>query len=617
MSSCFDSRDPRCKTPYGAVPTSTPVTLTLRPVGAEGFPRCELLAYHDFAASEEVLALSPTEEGGFTITFSAPAEPEIVWYAFRFYRADGSSRCLTRGGWGESADERRWQLTVYSGHRSTPEWFGRGITYQIFPDRFCRLSLPKPDGVVGNRVVHKDWNEPMDYLPDPDGEVRSRDFYGGSLLGISSKLPYLQSLGVSTLYLCPIFESASNHRYNTADYRKIDPFLGTEEDFAHLCGEGRKYGIRVVLDGVFNHTGSNSVYFNQEGFYPSVGAAQSLSSPYAGWYRFSHWPDQYDAWWGIRTLPAVQEDDPGYRAYMVTGEDSVIRRWLRLGASGWRLDVADELPDDFIRDIRRAMEETEGDAILLGEVWEDGSNKIAYSQRRRYLLGDETHALMNYPFRNAALAYLLGGPAEAFYEAMESIRENYPAPAFYSAMNFLGTHDTPRILTLLGQPAPITDRAERRVYRLSGEELRRGLRRLRLAALLLYAFPGSPTIFYGDEAGMQGFEDPFNRGTFPWGHENRELLEHYRLLGRIRTQRPSLQSGTIRYQAAQGGLLVFSRQEGDETTWALFNCGAEERSLTLPYPGDLATDLLTGQQFAVLDGEVELTLPSLDGMLLV
>ena len=491
------------------------------------------------------------------------------------------------------------------------------MTYQIFPDRFCRLSIPSPDGTVGNRVVHQDWNEPMDYLPDPDGEVRSRDFYGGSLSGILSKLPYLKSLSVTTVYLCPIFESASNHRYNTADYRKIDPFLGSEADFRRLCAEARRYGIRIVIDGVFNHTGSNSVYFNQEGFYPTVGAAQSLDSPYGSWYRFSHWPDQYDSWWGIRTLPAVNENDPSYRSYMVTGEDSVIRHYLRQGASGWRLDVADELPDDFIADIRTAMEETDPEAILIGEVWEDGSNKVAYSQRRRYLLGGETHGLMNYPFRNAALSYLLGGDGGAFAEAMESLRENYPPPAFYSAMNFLGTHDTPRILTLLAQPAPIADREARRAYRLSAEETERGLRLLRLAAVLLYCFPGSPTVFYGDEAGMQGFEDPFNRGTFPWGQENETLLNFYRLLGRLRTEHTALQRGSIRYLRAEGGLLCFSRQTEEETLYVLLNRGDGPADLSVPHGGLLATDLLTGQQFAPVDGTLHLTLPPCDAMVIV
>ena len=610
----FDPRDRRCKTPFGAVTVQTSVTLHLFP--EEDFSQGALLLYREFAGKEDILPMEKGPDGAFSITFSAPSEPELVWYAFRFARADGTFTYLTKTGLGDHADTGRWQLTVYEDKRATPDWFGRGVSYQIFPDRFCRLSIPDPTGLVGNRVVHQSWDEPMDYLPDPDGEVRSRDFFGGSLEGIRSKLDYLEDLGVTTLYFCPIFESASNHRYNTADYLKIDPFLGTEEDFRRLCADARAHGIRVVLDGVFNHTGSNSVYFNQDGFYPSLGAAQSQDSPYAPWFHFHPWPDSYDAWWGIRTLPAVEENDPTYRDFIIHSEDSVIRHWLWAGASGWRLDVADELPDDFICDIRDAMEATDPDAVLLGEVWEDGSTKIAYSRRRHYLLGDEVHGLMNYPFRNAVLDYVQGGDAQQFKEAMETIRENYPAPAFYSAMNFLGTHDTPRILTLLGQPAPIEDREQRRNYRLTPQELENGVKRLRLASAILFAFPGSPTIYYGDEAGMQGFEDPFNRGTFPWGHELTALQEHYRLLGHLRRQRPSLQQGRIRYEAAQGPLLCFCRETETEMTWLVANRSWESVSLSIPCSIPQVTDLLTGQTFTPTNGVLELTVPPMEVMLL-
>ena len=331
------------------------------------------------------------------------------------------------------------------------------------------------------------------------------------------------------------------------------------EDFRALCREAHKRGMRVLLDGVFNHTGSRSRYFNADGFYPELGAAQSQSSPYYGWYSFHPWPTDYDAWWGVKTLPAVNEQQPDYRRFIFEGEDSVLRRWLRCGADGWRLDVADELPDDFIAGIRRAMEDEKPDAYLLGEVWEDGSNKIAYSQRRRYLLGRETHGLMNYPFRTALLRWLGGGDAADFRDSMETLRAHYPPAAFYGAMNFLGTHDTPRILTLLGTdhvPAARRNRRPTPLPRPAGP----WKARLRLAGMLLYGFPGSPTLFYGDEAGMQGFEDPLNRGTFPWGREDAALLDFFRTLGRLRTQRLSLQEGSLAYVYAQGGGLVIARE---------------------------------------------------------
>ena len=347
-----------------------------------------------------------------------------------------------------------------------------------------------------------------------------------------------------------------------------------------------------------------------------MGAYQSPNSPYYPWYGFSQWPEAYDGWWGIKTLPAVNENNPQYREFIITGERSVIRRWLRLGASGWRLDVADELPDDFIVDIRRVMEEEKADAFLLGEVWEDGSNKIAYSKRRRYLLGRETHGLMNYPLRTATLHYLRGGRAEDFREAMETMRENYPKPAFYSGLNILGTHDTPRILTALGEDGVPSDKLERAAYRLSPERLELAMARLKMAAMLLYAFPGSPTLYYGDEAGMEGFEDPMNRRAFPWGRENQELQTLFKALGALREARPSLRQGDIRYIGAEGAILVFERTLDGERTVIALNAGDTEWEIELPWETAFAKELLSFQHFWARDGRIRLSLPPRSGVIL-
>ena len=666
----FDSRSPLYKTPFGAVPCGRHITLTLYPPVEENFTGGALILNLEFAGEIREIPLVPApgssaspeapvsetapadrtgsnvdtvgHQGGaaapegegtvpaeensaasvpavFTVAYTAPAEPELIWYCFRFTRRDGSAAFLGKNGLCGEGQAACWQQTVYDDQFSTPEWFGRGVTYQIFPDRFHRTFIPDPAGMLGDRIVHQNWEELMDYLPDEHGEIRNRDFFGGSLMGIEEKLPYLKELGVRTLYLCPIFESDSNHRYNTGDYDKIDPMLGTEEDFTRLCTKAHALGIRVMLDGVFNHTGNNSRYFNALGAYPSLGAAQSQESPYYPWYNFQEWPHRYDCWWGIHTLPAVNESHPEYIDFIIEGKDAVIRRWLRAGADAWRLDVADELPDEFIARIRRVMMEEKAESFLLGEVWEDGSNKIAYSKRRKYLLGRETHGLMNYPFRVSAMDYLRGGDAAAFRDAMETIRENYPRPAFYSCMNMLGTHDNPRILTLLGtfpKEAPHT-RTERAHYRMSPEEYHRGCRLLQTGAIILYAFPGSPTIFYGDEAGMEGYEDPFNRGTFPWGHEDRVLQRRFALLGSLRNNRLSLQKGDIRWLYAQGHGLAFARTLGDEVTIAATNAGDEPVFMTFDWSSDLATDALTGQQFLTVNGKITICLPPLDGVLLV
>ena len=613
MNPYFDSRDKRCKEPFGAVAAGTAVHFALQD---ETYYGCELLVRREFAGAEDVCPLPPAE-GGFAGSYTAPGSGELCWYGFRLTDGDGRQVWFGKNGLQDAPEKMaRWQLTVYE-PTPVPLWFGEGVTYQIFPDRFRRVSLPDVSYMVGRRWLHSAWEDEPVYLPEENGEVTNRDFFGGSLPGITEKLDYLKSLHVTTLYLNPIFEAASNHRYDTADYRSIDPLLGTEEDFRTLCREAHDRGMRVIVDGVFNHTGSNSRYFNAEGYYPELGAAQSRESPYFGWYSFHPWPAQYDAWWGVRTLPAVNEERPDYRDFIFGGEDSVVRRWLRCGADGWRLDVADELPGDFIEGIRAAMDAEKPGAYLLGEVWEDGSNKIAYSRRRRYLLGRETHGLMNYPFRTALLTWLGGGDAAAFRESMETLRENYPPEAFYGAMNFLGTHDTPRILTLLGAAQTPGTKRERAAYRLSPDERTHGTRKLRLAAMLLYTFPGSPTVFYGDEAGMEGFEDPLNRRTFPWGREDERLTSFFRTLGLLRSQRESLRRGDLRYLYAAGGGLIIERCCGGERTVTALNAGTSPLPVTLDWDGPTAMDGVTGQRFLSVNGKVRLTLPPLDGVILV
>ncbi len=471
METYFDPRDTRCKKRPSV----------LRPVA----PRCVLpfLTMRSAAAScwytgslpvRRTYRPLPPAEGGFAGTYTAPGEGELCWYVFRLTRWDGTVSYLGKNGLRPDRDgAARWQLTVYE-DTATPDWFGRGVTYQIFPDRFRRTGTPDVSGMVGRRWLHESWDDQPVFRPDEDGQITNRDFFGGSLAGITEKLDYLQSLSVTTLYLNPIFEAASNHRYNTADYRAIDPLLGDEEDFRALCREAHKaWYARAAGRRVQPHRVEKPV-LQRRRLLPGAGGGPESKFLYFDWYSFHPWPTDYDAWWGVKTLPAVNEQRPAYRQFIFKGEDSVLRHWLRCGADGWRLDVADELPGDFIAGIRRAIEDEKPDGYLLGEVWEDGSNKIAYSQRRRYLLGRETHGLMNYPFRTALLRWLGGGDAAEFRESMETLRANYPPAAFYGAMNFLGTHDTPRILTLLGTDHVPAAKEERAAYALSPAQLARG-----------------------------------------------------------------------------------------------------------------------------------------------
>lgn len=616
----FDSRHPNCKRPYGAVSSGSVVVFHTRPLQSDTFTHCALVVREEFSNTLTHFPMTLDQLDGdrnrFSITYEAPLRGELIWYSFRFWRDDGTGCYLDKTGYRDTPAEEPWQLTVYV-PSYTPTWFGKGVTYQIFPDRFHRLSTPNPTGMVGNRTVHENWTDQPDWRPDEKGIVHNRDFFGGSINGIREKLHYLESLSVTTLYLCPIFESASNHRYNTADYTTIDPMLGTTDDFRTLCREAKALGIHIVLDGVFNHIGSQSRYFNADGFYPTVGAAQSQDSPWFPWFRFSHWPDQYESWWGINTLPSVEENCKEYQDFITGDPDAIIRHWLLCGADGWRLDVADELPDFFIQGIRSAMDEIDPNCILIGEVWEDASNKVAYSQRRKYFLGQELHGVMNYPFRTAVMDYLLGGVAQPFVDEMENLREHYPATAFYSAMNFLGTHDTGRILTVLGTDHVPSDKGKRADYRLSPAEYEKGKALVFLAALLLYTFPGSPTVFYGDEVGMEGFEDPFNRGTYPWGDEDKTLLAHFKLLGHLRNQHRALQYGNLEYRYVKDGVMAYSRNQDADYTTTVTNNSDQPALLDLYWPTEKAVDAISGKSFTVTNNTLHLHLSGYQGMLLI
>ena len=517
-----------------------------------------------------------------------PQDIGLYFYTFEL-QGDRGVRTLCRlsdGSAGVSDNGRNapwWQLTCYAADFETPDWLAGGVMYQIFPDRFARSGEPK-DGVPADRWLHESWDEPVNWQNDAQGVFRCNDYYGGDLKGIEQRLDRLCELGVTCLYLNPIFEAHSNHRYNTANYRRIDPMLGTEEDLCSLIRTAAKLGIRVMLDGVFSHTGSDSLYFNRENRYDTLGAYQSPSSPYYTWFNFSHWPNSYASWWGFETLPEVNETHPDFMHY-INGEDGVVRHWIKDGIGGWRLDVADELPDAFLDALREAAKAENPDAIVLGEVWEDASNKHSYGSRRRYLLGKQLDSVMNYPFADAVLGFLCGGTAKWFNSSVATIVEHYPPQVTRLLMNHIGTHDTERALTVLaGEPSHGRGRSWQAHQRLNDERRQRGLRLMRLAAALQFCLPGVPCIYYGDEAGMEGYRDPFNRGTYPWGREDTELLTWYRQLGKLRKVAGALKEGDFRpFPTGMDEVVCFERVDGDKRLLCAVNRSDKTTYLSLPF----------------------------------
>lgn len=506
----------------------------------------------------------------------------LYWYSFR-YTSDFGDFEVTRTG--ESlgcvtGEGECWQQTVYSADFETPDWLAGGIIYQIFPDRFYNSGSQKAN-IPNDRYICRNWQKQPEYRQPNDTLRLGNDYYGGDLKGIEEKLPYLKSLGVSCIYLNPIFEAHSNHRYNTADYLKIDPILGTEKDLEGLTKAAEKLGIAIILDGVFSHTGDDSIYFNKSGRYNSVGAYNSPSSPYFSWFKFQEYPNKYSSWWGIETLPETEEDDLSFTNF-ITGENGVIRYWLKKGVKGFRLDVADELPDGILDKIRIAVKSENPENYLLGEVWEDASNKISYGSRRRFLRGKQLDSVMNYPFAGAIVNFVKEGKAEELNNTVLSILENYPKPAIKLLMNHIGTHDTARILTLLGCDKIPSTREEQSRYALSEESYKKAVKLLKLATVLQFTLPGVPSVYYGDEAGLQGFGDPFCRGTYPWGSENQELIEHYKALGKFRRENKAFASGEYIPLLAENGKFVFMRSQKDNRVFVAVNATNEPCEIDVP-----------------------------------
>lgn len=499
--------------------------------------------------------------------------PKLLFYRFSYETSWGKTDIGPGKGThlGEISSKDKWQLTVYSADFQTPEWIKGGIIYQIFPDRFC-YSGEKKDNVPGDRILRSDWGNTPYYLPDEKGIIRNNDYFCGDFKGIEEKLPYIASLGVNCIYLNPISEAHSNHRYDTADYMKPDPLLGTEEDFSRLCKKAHEYGIRIIFDGVYSHTGADSIYFNKYSRYGTDGAYNCPDSPYRSWYRFCADGKKYDSWWGIDTLPETNEENNSYSEF-IAGENGVIDKWIGLGADGIRLDVADELPDSFLDKLRKAIKRHGEDKYILGEVWEDATNKISHGGRRRFLLGDQLDSVMNYPFRKAIIDFLLTANAERFMHTVFSITENYPPQALNCAMNHLGTHDTERILTLLsGISCEGKSRESQADIIISDAALKRGIKLLKMALAMNFTLPGVPSIYYGDEAGLTGCKDPFNRFCYPWGNENAEILNFTRDIAKLRNSYEVLKEGRFYPISATLGCVAYLRyKEGLKRIFVVIN----------------------------------------------
>lgn len=573
----FNSRKIECKSPYGAVKCGEKLSLHFPIASWVSVDKMYVFIRLGDVSTPVEMRFEKSENGFSVYTadyvFDAAG---IYYYRFEMRNRDGVWY-YGRGENGESVcgeNLPEWQLTVYKSSYKTPDFAKGNIIYHIFVDRFNRA-----DGVKTKRKyrLHESFSESPEVV-SADGKYYADDFFGGNFNGIREKLDYLEELGVGIIYLSPIFKAFSNHRYDTGDYLKVDELLGTEDDFKRLLDAAHEKGMKIILDGVFNHSGADSLYFNKFGTYDSLGAYQSKSSPYYDWYYFKKFPDEYACWWGCDNVPDLNKSNKDYRA-LVFGKNGVVEKWQKLGADGWRLDVVDELPIDFVNLLIKKIKSVNKDALVIGEVWEDASTKVSYGELRPYLLGDQLDGTMNYPFMNAIIAYVRDGDEKFFKDTVQSILENYPKETVYCLMNSLGTHDTVRIINALSDVrAHGWSKTHKLGYKLPDSEYEKAKKKLYLASVLQFTLPGIPSIFYGDEAGLQGFDDPINRRPYPWGSEDKEILAHYKKLGRIRRENRAVFSGGFNMRD-ENGLVAYERASGDDEILIAVNAGADDKTL--------------------------------------
>ena len=578
----FDETDITYRNPGGAVETPGKITLRIKLKRGEAVnPRVCL--YPDGESINEI-SMQYKDAVGLYDVYEADLHIEkagLYWYHFLLETTYGIPFTVPEYAGGG------FQITAYNPTKAQPDWIKGGIIYHIFVDRFrsdgqMRFSL--------GSVSRGDWGGCPYFLPDERGIVRNNDFFGGNLYGIIEKLPYLEELGVTCIYLSPIFEADSNHKYDTGDFMKVDAAFGGDEALEELCKKAGKHDMKVILDGVFNHVGSDSVYFNRYGKYDSVGAYENRRSPYRDWFTFND-DGTYEAWWGIELLPAINKTNKQYREFLCN-ENGVIAHWMKKGVAGWRLDVVDEVPDILLDPLCEAIKRENKKAYIVGEVWEDASHKIAYSVRRRYFQGGQLDSVTNYPLKNAIIACVKDGDIFRLANTMASLCKNYPKHVLDSLMNIVGTHDTMRILTVLSGATFPDNKFAMSHFKLSEQELSLAKKRLRLAAALQFTLPGVPCVYYGDEAGMEGGADPFNRICYPWGHEDNDLIEWYKTLAKIRKNNNCFKDGEYKLIEAKEGLFAFTRGEGKHRILTAVNISDTDRTMTA---SEFKHDLLQGE----------------------
>lgn len=557
-----DSQSIKFRRPFGAVEVGQKVKLSIN-VDREIIVAVELIQFDgtrlNIGMQKEYL-----NSGEFRYSVEIDTSDALGIIEYYFILIDGYDRLYYGnndehlGGSGQiyTYNPVPYQITVYE-KSYVPDWYKEGVIYQVLIDRFYNgnedntINSPKENSFIYGR-----WSDNPMYIKDNFGRIVRWDFYGGNLKGVLKKLDYIKSLGANIIQLSPIFKSPSCHKYDAGNYEFVDEMFGTNDEFRELCEAAKSKGIKIILDVVLSYTSSDSKYFNKLGNYDEIGAYNSPNSGYHDWYKFIKYPYHYESWWGINERPNVNSMHDGYIDYIVRNENSIINKWIDLGASGWRLNVMDELPDEFIQLVRFQIQKINKDTILLGETWDDASNKISYSKRRRYLQGKEVQAVTNYPLRESLINFTKGYiKSDRLKQRIMSLYENYPRESFYGNINIVGTSETERILSVVDENIEL----------------------LKLLLVIQFTLPGVPLIYYGDEAGLTGGKEPDNRKSYPWGKENKELINFYHKITSIRNNENGLKKGDLNICETDSDVFAFERNYENEKIIVLVNVSNEQR----------------------------------------
>ncbi len=647
-----DSFSSAYRSPGGAVATGTKVTLRLRVTGPAKAVALRVLVADPATDRSWQATLRMTRKGSlWSVTYQAPAKPALVSYSFRvttkrgtlWYGDDDSGSDIRKGGTGKTTPFRgdSFRLTVYDRAFTTPAWLQGAVVYEIFADRFrngdpgndyCRPGSSSGCPIFYGGIPaspHLNWNEPIE--DSRSTGVFNRDFFGGDLQGVTERLDYLKFLGVDAIWLTPIFKARSNHRYDTDDYLQVDPALGGDAAFAQLSTAAKAHGIRLILDGVFNHTSSDSLYFDRYHRYATVGACESPGSPYRSWYQITGNDipcASYSAFANLDSLPKLNHSNAAVREFVYRGSDSVVRHWTSRGADGWRLDAAQDVPSTWWRDFRAAVKSYAPDAPLVGEI------TAGPEDATQYLVGDQFDGVMNYRFRQIADGFVRHTtwtdssgqipalrPTQAAH-ALQAILADYPPQAAAVSFNLVDSHDTNRALHVLTEP---------------GDSPTVARQRLRLAALLQFTSFGAPMVYYGDEVGINapgrsGFGDPYNRAPFPWSDESGnvnaygppdvETTQYYSHLGALRHLLPALRNGSVVTLFTSADIYAFARIAAPEKPVVVVLNKADHDatgaiSIRGLYPDGVLANELTGEKFTVGSGRLSVTVPARSGLVLV